>query len=140
MLAQNDLCRKVELICSIVKESHVAPKAIDESFSAEVFASFFRTIDPNSRLLLATDEVEHKQYERNLFEKGSSSSCALVEQVAVRYALRINEVLSYLSNEETVLFDPTEVVDFAPLSTNGLCPSKECVKEKWELAVKWRVR
>lgn len=128
----------LDLVTYVIQRGHYDPKAVDDAFSAEVFDTFIKGLDPLKRYFLASDIAEFSKYKTEIDDQIKNKDLSFFNLVHNRFLERMEgvkkiypEILDQpfdFSKKETINVD-YDKLDYSK-STNEL-------KERWRKQLKF---
>jgi len=102
---EDNFCKKLKSLNTLVQKEHFAPKAVDDSLSYHVFDLFLSQIDSDNRLFLKKDLSEFESDRTKIDNYILESHCDFINKYIQRLDSRIEESKSYISRLENIELD-----------------------------------
>lgn len=128
----------IDLIAYVLERAHYEPKALNDSFSANIYADFLDILDPTKRYFLQADIEEFEKYKFQLDDQIKNTDISFFNLVYQRLMTRMGEARELYTEvleepfdflaEENILIDYKEV----PYAKN-----KKELKERWRKQLKY---
>ena len=85
--------RLLNAVGSLLEQEHYSPKAIDDSFSKQVFKEFIDDLDGDKTLFLQSDINALKKYETRIDDEIHGAALQFEPAISVIYDKRLNEAI-----------------------------------------------
>jgi len=137
----NLITQKQKLLSAVgqlLEEQHYSPKAINDSFSRQVFKKYLGDLDPEKTLFIQSDINELRKYETTLDDEIHGADIKFVPAVNPIYEKRTNEVMALYKEILSKPFDFTtnETIVTDPEKMNY--PANEAeLRDRWRKKLKY---
>ncbi len=128
----------IELLTYVVEEGHFSPKAIDDSFSKNVYDDFLKQIDPFKRYFLKSDIKEFDKYKTQIDDQLKSYDVTFFNLVHKRLLKRQSESKSFYEEILSSPFNFKKKETYnSDLESLQYVSSKKNLKERWRQQLKF---
>lgn len=95
LFSQAPACEKVPVLIQALKQQHLQPPALDDTWAMRVYEEMFFLLDPAQNTFTQTDLTELAKSE--LASDPVNSSCILLPEISKRFAVRLAEAEKYIT-------------------------------------------
>jgi carboxyl-terminal processing protease len=126
-------------IGQLLESEHYSPRNIDDAFSKEVFAAYFKALDPEKNTFLQSDLDSLSNYSTTIDDEIHGAKIAFQPAVSRIYALRILETKAIFNQIMDQPFN-FNVDDSVLLNTDNMAYPKDAQEraKRWEMLLKYR--
>src|SRR5680860_932986 len=128
----------IDLITYVLQRGHYDAKAIDDSFSKEVYKDYLNAIDPLKRFFYAEDIKEFSAYEDKIDDQIKNKELSFFDLTHSRLEQRMTEVRGIYKE---ILAEPFDFSVKEDINTNykeiEYVNSREELKERWRKQLKF---
>ncbi len=130
----------IELITYVLENGHYDAKAIDDSFSHEVYKDYLKAIDPLKRYFYAGDIEEFSNYEDQIDDQVRNREIDFFDLTHSRLVERMEEARGIYKEILAQPFDfsKKEILD-TDYENHEYASTKEELKERWRKQLKFSV-
>lgn len=123
-----------------VQQKHYQPKALNDTFSVNVWKRFIHTLDPNSDVFLQEDILALEQYKQKIDDELLAGDPAFFEAIYAIYSKRIREVEADFREliAKPFTFDKKETVKHIR-KEEPFSATKAERRELWRKLLTWHV-
>jgi carboxyl-terminal processing protease len=136
--AQDPVGEKAFLLTRVIRQYHISPRAIDDSFSAQVYRSTLEKIDPNNTYFTAQDLVVISSWKYKLDEEIQLKSSRFLQELFKIYEKELKNADQTIRDLLTHSFSFSEQeflnVSMPPLDDATLA----MMRQRWKKIFKWR--
>lgn len=128
-----------ETIMQMIRDGHYAPKNLNEDFSKKVFTKYLELTDYGKLFLIQSDIDEFKKYETKISDEIKNGETTFYDLVSSRIKERIKEVETFYPEllDKPFSFNGNETIELDGKKLEW-SNSKEQLKERWNLSMKYR--
>jgi len=128
----------IQLITYVLSEGHFSPKAINDTFSEDVYKHYLNQIDPFKRYFYESDIKEFEVYRSKIDDQINEGNVSFFNLTNERLLQRIAETKDLYKEILAKTFDFTVNEDFdANYEDLGYVKSKKELKERWRKQLKF---
>ena len=128
----------VQIITYILERGHYDPKAMDDSFSAEVFSDYLENLDPFKRYFYQSDIEEFEKYKTLLDDQLKDYDISFFNLTFSRLEQRMQESEALFEDILSSPFDFNEDEEFNSDYKNlPYVKNKKQLKDRWRLQLKY---
>ena len=126
-------------IGQLLESEHYSPRNIDDAFSKEVFAAYFKALDPEKNTFLQSDLDSLSNYSTTIDDEIHGAKIAFQPAVSRIYALRILETKAIFNQIMDQPFN-FNLDDSVLLNTDNMAYPKDAQEraKRWEMLLKYR--
>lgn len=126
-------------IGQLLESEHYSPRNIDDAFSKEVFAAYFKALDPEKNTFLQSDLDSLSNYSTTIDDEIHGAKIAFQPAVSRIYAIRILETKAIFNQIMDQPFN-FNVDDSVLLNTDNMAYPKDAQEraKRWEMLLKYR--
>lgn len=128
----------IDLITYVLEKGHYDAKAIDDSFSKEVYQDYLDAIDPLKRFFYAEDIEKFSQYEDKIDDQIREKQLTFFDLTHKTLQERMNEVRGIYKE---ILDEPFDFSEAEDINTNyeevEYVDSRAALKERWRKQLKF---
>ena len=126
-------------IGQLLESEHYSPRNIDDAFSKEVFAAYFKALDPEKNTFLQSDLDSLSNYSITIDDEIHGAKIAFQPAVSRIYAIRILETKAIFNQIMDQPFN-FNVDDSVLLNTDNMAYPKDAQEraKRWEMLLKYR--
>ncbi len=136
--AQDQLGDKAYLLTRVIGKYHISPRAIDDSFSAQVYRTTLEKIDPYNTYFIEKDLAAISAWKYKLDEEIRNKSSRFVQEV---YKIYEKELKNADETVRDILKKPFSFSEKESLDVN-MPPVKNAtpatMRDRWKSIFKWR--
>ncbi len=130
--------RLLNAVGTLLEQEHYSPKAINDSFSKQVFKAFIDELDGDKTLFLAADIEMLKKYEKSIDDEIHGAPLQFEPAVSAVYDKRTNEAIELYKNLLATPFSFNEDESFLLDASKAVFPANEAErKERWRKKLKY---
>jgi len=130
--------RLLNAVGSLLEQEHYSPKAIDDSFSMQVFKEFIDDLDGDKTLFLQSDINSLKKYETRIDDEIHGASLQFEPAISVIYDKRVNEAIEIYKEILSKPFAFNVEESFLPDGSKLAFAANETErKERWRKKLKY---
>lgn len=107
---ETSMARRQQLLATvgyILEQKHYDPKAIDDSFSAEIFKKYIESLDPEKNVFLASDIAGLKKYQNTIDDEIHGAPIGFFMAAGDIYTKRMGEITALYKEVMAKPFDFT---------------------------------
>lgn len=121
------------LLKRMIELNHYAPRAVNDSFSAQVFSSFIEALDPQHFLFLTEDYNRLATFRLKLDEEVSGRSWGLLDAALPLYrqALKRHDSLATVTLQKPLDWNKDEIVTYTREKAPGYAASLKDLAAVW---------
>jgi carboxyl-terminal processing protease len=123
------------LLTKILREQHVAPKVLDDTFSRQVFEQFTRQLDPDKLYFSAADLQTLTAHESHLDDELGGTGWAFLPQVTILYRQALERAERMITQTGATAFTGT-VKEYVSIDTVHWPADPSALQAKWRLWLK----
>lgn len=116
--AQPTYGKRAQWLMRRAESLHAAPREVDDTFSADLFVTFFNELDPNGYFFSAADIASFKGYEQTLDDHIKTGDDEFINAVSEMYEQRVHWADSLCKAELSKPFDYAKD-DMMPIRREG---------------------
>lgn len=126
-------------IGQLLESEHYSPRNIDDAFSKEVFAAYFKALDPEKNTFFQSDLDSLSNYSTTIDDEIHGAKIAFQPAVSRIYAIRILETKAIFNQIMDQPFN-FNVDDSVLLNTDNMAYPKDAQEraKRWEMLLKYR--
>ena len=126
-------------IGQLLESEHYSPRNIDDAFSKEVFAAYFKALDPEKNTFLQSDLDSLSNYSTTIDDEIHGAKIAFQPAVSRIYTLRILETKAIFNQIMDQPFN-FNLDDSVLLNTDNMAYPKDAQEraKRWEMLLKYR--
>ena len=126
-------------IGQLLESEHYSPRNIDDAFSKEVFAAYFKALDPEKNTFLQSDLDSLSNYSTTIDDEIHGAKIAFQPAMSRIYALRILETKAIFNQIMDQPFN-FNLDDSVLLNTDNMAYPKDAQEraKRWEMLLKYR--
>lgn len=130
----------LDLVTSVLTKHHFSPKAIDDTFSAEVFTNFLESLDYNKRFLLQTDIDKLEKHRYQIDDQIKAGSLAFFNEALAITLIRMENSKTFY---QTALANPFTFDEKKFIETDSeklaFAANESALQERWKDLLQYRV-
>lgn len=130
----------MNLIYSVLNQSHFSPPEINDDFSEKVYDHFMENLDFSKRFLLKEDMAALNQYRHKVDDEIKTSDFEFFDASYSLYSKRFSQSKQYFEEVLSEPFDFTVKESFqTDVEKLRYAKTKEELKDRWRMYLKYRV-
>ncbi len=128
----------LDLVTYVIQKGHYDPKAVDDTFSANVFDDFIKGLDPLKRYFLASDITEFNKYRTKIDDQIKEKDLSFFNLVHTRFLERMDQVKKIYPEilDKPFDFSKKEVID-VDYDKLAYAKSAKELQERWRMQLKF---